>query len=266
MSKYTTELRYICEVLAGLDESEGYNSVDDIIENSYDKVFDFDYPIFDEEYRPVLEKKIIRHFYTREIGDETVGLFKLHLSAKMNDIMDYYNQLYKSALIEFDPMTDIKYSLSGSESMSHSESHSASESSSTSESTYSSLSTSESTSESEMNSQSLWDMYQDTPQNQLTGVESLAYLTNATLDKSHGNSSRDTDSVIDSTGHGTLNQKKNGTKDNIGSSNDIKRYLEKYEGYRSNNPSKLLTDFRETFLNIDLMIIGELEKLFFQLW
>ena len=242
MSKYTTELRYICEVLAGLNESEGYNSVDDIIENSYDKVFDFDYPIFDEEYRPVLEKKIIRHFYTREIGDETVGLFKLHLSAKMNDIMDYYNQLYKSALIEFNPMTDISYNRSGSESAS------------ASESTLSSLSTSESGSASEMHSNSMWDMYQDTPQNQLAGVESLEYLTNATLDKDHGVSQSSDTNTVASTGRGSLDR------------TDFKRYLEKYEGYRSNNPSKLLTDFRDTFLNIDLMIIGELEKLFFQLW
>ena len=266
MSKYTTELRYICETLAGLDESVGYNGADEVIENSYDKLFDFDFPIFDEEYRPILEKKIIRHFYTREIGDETVGLFKLHLSAKMNDIMDYYNQLYRSALIEFNPMTDVNYTKSGSESASHSESYSASESSSTSESTYSSLSTSESEHASEFNSQSMWDMYQETPQNGLTGVESLEYLTNATLDKSHGNGTSDRNNTIGSTGHGTLNQRTNGTKDNIGSSNDTKRYLEKFEGYRGNNPSKLLNDYRETFLNIDLMIIGELEKLFFQLW
>lgn len=254
MSKYTTELRYICETLAGLDESVGYNGVDEVIENSYDKLFDFDFPIFDEEYRPILEKKIIRHFYTREIGDETVGLFKLHLSAKMNDIMDYYNQLYRSALIEFNPITDTSYTRSGSESASQSMSNSESES------TYSSLSTSESESASEMNSQSMWDMYQETPQNGLAGVESLEYLTNATLDKNHGNSSRSGNSTVDSTGHGSLNRRSNGTKD------DIKSYLEKYEGYRSNNPSKLLNDYRETFLNIDLMIIGELEKLFFQLW
>lgn len=107
MSKYTTELRYVCETLAGLSESEGYNSVDNIIENSYAKLFDFDFPIFDEEYRPELEKKIIRHFYTREIGQETVGLFKLKLQTKLCDIMDYYNQLYRSALIELDPLTDV---------------------------------------------------------------------------------------------------------------------------------------------------------------
>ena len=148
MSKYTTELRFVCETLAGLSESEGFNSVDTIIENSYAKLFDFDFPIFDEEYRPVLEKKIIRHFYTREIGQETIGLFKLKLQTKLCDIMDYYNQLYKSALLDIDPLTDVSYEKSGS--------------SSESESTLSSLSTSETGSSSSMNSTSMWDMYQDT--------------------------------------------------------------------------------------------------------
>ena len=242
MSKYTTEVRFICETLAGLTESEGFDSIDDIIEKSYAKFFDFDFPIFDEEYRPILEKKIIRHFYTREIGDETVGLFMLHLSAKLNDIMPYYNQLYESELIELNPITDVSYSRSGSESLS------------ASESTLSSLSTSESNSSSEIHSNSMWDMYQDTPQNQLAGVESLEYLTNATLDKDHGNSSSHQNGTVNSTGRGLMDR------------TDFKRYFEKFEGYRNNNPSKLLSDYRDTFLNIDLMIIGELEKLFFQLW
>ena len=242
MSKYTTELRYICEVLADLDESEGFNSVDDIIDASYSKLFDFDYPIFDTDYKPTLEKKIIRHFYTREIGDETVGLFKMHLSAKMNDIMPYYNQLYESQLLEFEPLTDVNYTKSGSESLS------------ASEITSNSLSTSEYNSTSEFHSNSAWDMYQDTPQNQLSGVESLEYLTNATLDKEHGVSASQQNNNIATVGRGNLDR------------TDFKRYFEKFEGYRNNNPSKLLSDYRETFLNIDLMIIGELEKLFFQLW
>lgn len=242
MSKYTTEVRFICETLAGLTESEGFDSIDDIIEKSYAKFFDFDFPIFDEEYRPILEKKIIRHFYTREIGDETVGLFMLHLSAKLNDIMPYYNQLYKSELIELNPITDVSYSKSGSESIS------------ASESTLSSLSTSENNSTSEYHSNSMWNMYQDTPQNQLAGVESLEYLTNATLDKDHGQSASNNRTDVTSTGKGSLDR------------TDFKRYFEKFEGYRNNNPSKLLSDYRDTFLNIDLMIIGELEKLFFQLW
>jgi hypothetical protein len=242
MSKYTTELRFICETYADLDQSKGYSDVEDIIESSRAKIFDFPYEIFDEEYRPVLEHKILRHFYTREIGQETVGLFKLQLSQKMNDIMPYYNQLYRSALLEIDPLTDVNYERSGSESMS------------TSESTLSSLSTSEMYSESEFHSNSMWDMYQETPQNQLNGVNNLEYLTNATLDKDHGNSEGRHNNDILSTGRGTTDR------------TDLKRYLEKFKGYRNNNPSKLLNDYRETFLNIDLMIIGELEKLFFQLW
>lgn len=97
MSKYTTELRFICESLAGYEESVGLSSVDEVIKNSMDKIFDFDYPIFDEEYRSVLQTKILLHFYTREIGYETVGRWKLALRSKMLEIMPYYNELYKKS-------------------------------------------------------------------------------------------------------------------------------------------------------------------------
>ena len=107
MSQYTTELRYICESLAGLEHSVGYSDIDEVIDNSYDKIFDFNYPIFDENYRPLLEKKILKHFYTREIGQETYGLWKLKLNTKMNEIMPYYNKLYNSELLEFNPLYDV---------------------------------------------------------------------------------------------------------------------------------------------------------------
>ena len=83
MSKYTTEVRYICEHEAGLTESVGYNDIDRVLALSVGKIFDFDYPIFDEAYRNVLNIKILRHFYTREIGFETVGLWKHYLRTKM---------------------------------------------------------------------------------------------------------------------------------------------------------------------------------------
>ena len=96
MSKYTTEVRYICETAAGLTESVGYRGIDDVLDAAVPNIFDFEYPIFDEEYRELLEKKILRHYYTREICEETVGLWKLRLQDKMNLIMPYYNQMYKS--------------------------------------------------------------------------------------------------------------------------------------------------------------------------
>lgn len=107
MSKYTTQVRFICETAAGLSESEGQTSVKQIIAAAIPSVFDFDFPIFDESYRIVLETKILKHYYTREIGLETVGLWKLKLDTKLNEIMPFYNQLYKSELIEFNPMYDV---------------------------------------------------------------------------------------------------------------------------------------------------------------
>ena len=62
MAKYTTSVRSICEVNSGLEESKGQASVNDIIANSRDKIFDFSYPIYDEDYRSVLETKILKHY------------------------------------------------------------------------------------------------------------------------------------------------------------------------------------------------------------
>lgn len=107
MSKYTTEIRYICENAAGLTESAGYSQVNQIIQTAAPNIFDFTFPIFDETYRLPLEIKILRHYYTKEICEETVALWKLRLEDRMNMIMPYYNQLYRSALLEFNPLYDI---------------------------------------------------------------------------------------------------------------------------------------------------------------
>lgn len=105
MSKYTTEVRYICESFSGLDKSVDGDVVDEVISESADKIFG-NFPIFDENYRLVLESKILKHYYTREIGFETAGLWQLKLNTKMNEIMPYYNKLYESELLEFNPFYD----------------------------------------------------------------------------------------------------------------------------------------------------------------
>lgn len=107
MSDYTTQIRFICESKSGLTESVGFSGIMEAIENSVDDIFNFNWPIFDETYRVPLEIKILRHFYTREIGEETFGLWQLRLCDRLNVIMPYYNQLYKSELIKFNPMYDV---------------------------------------------------------------------------------------------------------------------------------------------------------------
>lgn len=106
MSKYTTEVRYICETAAGYLESQGASKIDEIVNKTADELLG-SYPIFDEAYRHALNVKIIKHYYLREIGQETAALWKFFLQRKMQEIMPYYNQLYLSELLEFNPLYDV---------------------------------------------------------------------------------------------------------------------------------------------------------------
>lgn len=282
MSKYTTELRYICESLAGLDESVGYDSVADVIENARPKIFNFSYPIFDEAYKSVLETKIIKHFYTREIGLETFGLWKLKLDTKLNEIMPYYNLYYQSALLNFNPLyTKDLYRKKDVEINTADNLASTSVSDSSSSSEYSnessdSVATSNAVNESGEASSDVTnrDLYSDTPQGSLTGVENQTYLTNArkiTNDTDNEYSTDKSDNTIsnkDSENSGSDSSAGNVTNNTMQSKdgNSVEDYLEHVYGFETGSASKLLMDYRKTFLNIDMMVINDLEELFMQLW
>ena len=107
MSKYTTEVRFICEEAAGLKDSVGYNDVNEVVEKAYPKIFDSSLVFYDEETKTRLLPKILIHYYQREIGFETVGLWKLKLNQKMKEILPYYNQLYASEALEYDPLKNV---------------------------------------------------------------------------------------------------------------------------------------------------------------
>ena len=69
------------------------------IKTLIDNNFDFqmtNYPIFDENYRETLNHNILYHYYENEIGFETAPLFRFYLNQKLNEIMPYYNELYKA--------------------------------------------------------------------------------------------------------------------------------------------------------------------------
>lgn len=102
MSKYTIEVRYIVET-----NSTPGKSVPDRIEEALPKIFDFSFPIFDENYRKQLETKIIAHYYTREIGFETIGLWKYYMWEQLNLIMPYYNKIYTSLQAQFNVSGDV---------------------------------------------------------------------------------------------------------------------------------------------------------------
>ena len=49
-----------------------------------------------------LNEKIKKRYYFREIGYETAELFIWHLDRLLNEIMPYYNEMYKSQLLLID--------------------------------------------------------------------------------------------------------------------------------------------------------------------
>lgn len=63
------------------------------------------YPIFDENYRSILNGKIIDEYYNREIGTETIDNFRLVLRRKMQQVMPYYNKLYESESFDYDALS-----------------------------------------------------------------------------------------------------------------------------------------------------------------
>lgn len=253
MSKYTTEVRFICENSAGLSESEGADNVDSILDKCWNKVFNFDFPIFDENYRQVLCRKILKHYYTREIAHETVGRWKLALNAKLNEIMPYYNQLYKSELLEFNPFYDVDLTRSREGSGT---SNRTSNNTETNSGTSKNVSSGSGTS----NTDTL-NRFSDTPQNSMdtqgiTDSVPLTTVTKVNEDNTTTNESTDTLTRNDSkTGNGT---------ENI---NNTDKYIETVKGKQgTENYSSLLKKFRETFLNIDMMIIEDCSDCFFTLW
>lgn len=223
MSKYTTEVRFICESLAGNSESVGGNGIDSVIQHAIPQIFDFDFPIFKPDYKNVLATKILKHYYTREIGYETYGLWKFKLNVRLNEIMPYFNQLYESTLLEFNPLLDVDYTRKH-------EGERNKEEQGKSEGTNNTINLS---------------VYSDTPQGSVENLDNGSYMTSAskTTDSTQGN-----------------NTSENKLK-------DVDSFLETVKGKMGGSDySEKLMKYRQTFLNIDMMVIEALSDLFINLW
>ena len=56
-----------------------------------------------------LAKRIIDHYYTREVGTDAIGQFRLFVKDKMNEVMETYAPLIYSASIEYDPLVNVNF-------------------------------------------------------------------------------------------------------------------------------------------------------------
>lgn len=311
MSKYTTEVRFICESKSGLENSSGADNVDEVIAGAWNKIFTSKAPFFDESYRSVLCQKILKHYYLREICCETVGIWKLWMNERLETIMPYYNQLYESELIKFEPLNDVNLTRKHDRTVDGTEERNG-ETSDTANGTREitnngtknttnngtrevtgtndtkETGTSNTTTSAESN-ETKRDLYSDTPQGAITGLENENYLTNARkiTDNVTNSGSEDTgttrnidndytendttnnteNTTTNNTENMTTNDTKTGTNKVTGTSNTTEDYLETLIGKQgSGTYSKMLMEFRDTFLNIDMMVIDEFKDLFFGLW
>lgn len=275
MSKYTTEVRYICENAAGLEDSKGFASVKDILFKAAPVVFDFDFPIFDELYRRPLEMKILRHYYTREICEETAGLWKLRLEDRMNIIMPYFNKLYEAELVKFNPLYDVDLTRdhvtkNQGESTSN-ETGKTDVNGKTTEDTSNTTTTDSSANGTTTKKADNWQYYSDTPQGAVSDLASHTYLTNATnntADETNTSTETGKSTVTDSGGStGTNTQTTNYTGTGKNTITNTEDYLEHVKGKQGTQSyTSLLVEYRDSFINIDKMIIEELSDLFFRLW
>lgn len=299
MAKYTTEVRSICESLYGWDNDEdmsknpGYSDTAAIIEGARSKIFDFVYPIFDENYRATLETKILKHYYFREIGAETYGQWKMWLDRKLNEIMPYYNQLYESELFKFNPFynyegvkTSDRSSLGDKSSVGTADSVSFNENAGAEhehENSTLERTTKETTDGKHTNERTYddWEAYSDTPQGGLTGIKDNNYLTNATHRFSDNPDKNEL--VIDDTVEGEVNdanerdklskvKSESKTQNSAEDSRrevftDTGKYLEYVIGKQgSETYSEMLEKYRRTFLNIDVLVLDNLGDLFMKIW
>lgn len=114
------------------------------------------FPIWDENHRGELEKKIIEHYYFRQIGFETIGRFIFQLNVRLREIMPRYNQLYKTTLFKYNPIENYNMEEKGTDTR-------------------------------KANGETL-GKYSETPQGEINNLIEGKYLTNAThgTDKTEG--------------------------------------------------------------------------------
>ena len=199
------------------------------IKNLIDNNFDFkmtSYPIFDENYRNTLNQNILNHYYESEIGFETASLFRFYLNQTLNEIMPYYNELYK---IQKEVLKNVTNNVNLTETLQRDTSTTTN-------------SNSTSNNNGENNSK---NVFLDTPQGGLYkgDIDDTDYATNVTWNKNNTSSNITDNSASSGTG--------------------IENYVKTIIGNNGNKYNiELLQQVKDNLMNIDLMIINDLNDLF----
>lgn len=250
MAKYTTQIRSIVE--------------------SGHPLFDFSYPIFDENYRNVLETKIINHYYFREIGLETVGQFKHFLKTRLNSIMPYYNQLYgtENLITKDDYMINLDNKTTRTiktDTATTGTTDNTSDVTGQTDSTSTGSSTSSSTADHDATDTGR-SVFSDTPQAKLQDLDYATNLTDTDTTSASSDSTTAEGEATETTGTTTTGAEVAKTI-SAGELTTTEEYTEHFLGNASMRyNADILMEWRKSFLNIDQLIIDELQDLFMNIY
>ena len=231
MSKYTMELRELFEPirynppLFTRNEVEGWfkdYSLDDFLTSEQQAVI----TATGLWTKDKLAHKIVEHYYMREIGYETIGLFIHECKDEMNELMEEYLPLIYSSAIQYDPLVNVDYT----------------ESFARSQNMGNNSNTSSSSSGSSLGVQS------DTPQCQISKADILA-----------GNYASNTNATENEVSSGTSSSS---TSNNL--ENYTKRV--KGNSGVSATAQKMIEQYRQNIRAIDREIIEKLNKLFMNIY
>lgn len=275
MAHYTTEVRTICEALTSNVRS-GASKIDEIVNGAIPQIFNDSWDTFDSSHKTELCEKILKHYYFREIGVETVPLWIFMLNRKLVEIMPKYNKMYE--VVEKAYINPLNmYDMTETENITGDETttlNGSTQSTSSGEmsGTNTGSGTSESTSTSDSNAVSeAWQKYNDTPQGGITGLEQDMYLTNATKNTSTSDSDTTSDSKSTSTSNATSESTSSSTSQSSNNSTGVVKNLEeRVRNTKGINGQKsyfeLARQALDMYVNVDMQVIKELETLFMQLW
>lgn len=289
MSSYTMQLRTYIEMWS---QGETGLSTAEKIEKGRPKLFDFNYPIFDESYRTIFETHFIRNFYMREIGFETEGLFKFHLETWLMINMPYFNKLFESELIKYDPLEntrvgvksntkndtdrndnrDVKQDLTSNGTSSTDAKQNDTSKTTGNEKSNGSGSITDDNFKRDLNADTADDRLQLTTKD---GEGVLEYASQ--IEEHNENKKRDTktsnttDTTSNTTGTSTLDSdSKTSNKANTTSNDKLNSQINSVEDYIEDRVGKigtqsyarLVMDYREALLRIEQRIFNEMQELF----
>lgn len=208
----------------------------DIVDNGTD-IWNFDYPSYYEgEDKTKFEQKVIDHYYLRQIGQETVGRFLHCFRTRIREIMPRYLEMYKTVEL----MNNLDNPFDNVDIVETFEEESTGTSTSSSTAYNVGISSTETT-------ENLKHIFSDTPQNTIINIEN--HMTEATKDDRIGVNTGKTES---DTGADSEGESKGTTK----------HTLTKKGNQGVNTYAHDIIEFRQSIIDVDIMIINDLNDLF----